>query len=510
MNNIEQLKQLIKKFDIISFDIFGTLLENPLKNDKSTYKYISEIISDINFFDQRIESQKKERISKLIRNKNFEEIKLSDIYQRMMKKYHHVQEIEKELLFSILYPNQLVIELFNYAKKLNKTIIITSDTFYDKNFICKLLSKNSINGYKRLFLSCDYGKTKASGNLFKLVIDELHTDANKIIHFGDNKISDIERANTNGIYAVYIDTNNFNNLFLKYAPLKLPKAGNSDNYWYQLGYCIGGYLALSFVQNVIKISEEKNINKILFVARDGYILKKIFDLINSNKELVGIYVYASRHLKTLYGDCFDKNKAQYESYISDLKIKNTDKLCIVDTATANYSAESLLKKYISNSNIIGIYLTSTKKDINHINLTTIDKPYTKFNWDFIELLIASIEFPIVEIKDSMPVYETTNLIEQNRKIIYEEILKGEIDFVKDYLELFKKFKICLSIDSAIISIIEFWNNLTTIDKSFFHQIKHAIDPENKIYFDILSSKEEKVKMFIKKDISIIRKKLLRQ
>ena len=67
-------------------------------------------------------------------------------------------------------------------------------------------------------------------------------------------------------------------------------------------------------------------------------------MLNNNNTIKGYYVYASRHLKNLY--LKDELDVEYKSYLENLKIEN-ENVAIVDTATANYSAQKLISSYLN-------------------------------------------------------------------------------------------------------------------------------------------------------------------
>ena len=53
-----------------------------------------------------------------------------------------------------------VIDLIYYSKKLNKKIILISDTWYDKKFIIKIFKKFKINIVNEIYLSSENSKSK--------------------------------------------------------------------------------------------------------------------------------------------------------------------------------------------------------------------------------------------------------------------------------------------------------------------------------------------------------------
>ena len=81
-------------------------------------------------------------------------------------------------------------EIYEYALKKNKKIIITSDMYMRREFLEKILIKNGFEGFSKLYVSGEVQKTKGSGNLFDFIIEDLKIKPNKLLHIGDNEYSD--------------------------------------------------------------------------------------------------------------------------------------------------------------------------------------------------------------------------------------------------------------------------------------------------------------------------------
>ena len=158
---------------------------------------------------------------------------------------------------------------------------------------------------------------------------------------------------------------------------------------------------------------------------------------------------------------------------------------------------------------MGIYLTSTyNQNYSAINILKQDKVYTKFNWDLVELLLTSTELPIKEIKNNSPIFiENPKDYEVFKSKIYQDIAQGELDFVRDYANIFKNYIGTIKMDDAVAVLIEFWSNLQENDIANLNQIYHPVDAENTIYYPLLTSKEEKIKTFFKSEMANLRKKM---
>ena len=98
-------------------------------------------------------------------------------------------EIATEL--SVCKANPEALEFFKVVKQEGKRLIIVSDMYLDSSTIEEILQNC---GYDfadvPIYVSSEYGKTKRSGNLFRTVLEHEEVEAGKVLHIGDNLISD--------------------------------------------------------------------------------------------------------------------------------------------------------------------------------------------------------------------------------------------------------------------------------------------------------------------------------
>jgi len=95
------------------------------------------------------------------------------------------------------------------------------------------------------------------------------------------------------------------------------------------GYEKFGPLLLIFSKWLQKELEKKQIKKVYFLARDGFIMKKAFDIVNDNKNIKSSYFYASRR-SIIVPSLWKLNKA--------------DEILDVIAFNKNISIKSFLKK----------------------------------------------------------------------------------------------------------------------------------------------------------------------
>lgn len=183
------IKKITKKH-IISFDVFNTLILRKTKKPSDVFMQIND---GTVFGMKRISAEKKARSCNVK-----EDVTLSDIY-KFLPEYDENKEIKKEI--ELCYANPKAIQLYNTLRKRGKEIIIVSDMYLPREVICIIL-KNS--GYDiddvPIYVSSEYGKTKRTGNLYKVVLKD--HQGQRIVHIGDNVISDYLIPKLLGIEAI--------------------------------------------------------------------------------------------------------------------------------------------------------------------------------------------------------------------------------------------------------------------------------------------------------------------
>ena len=166
---IEIVKQKIDNAEVVSFDIFDTLLVRPYVNPNDLFDHLGELENIHNFrkmreiaFEQAIHKYKNEKV---------EEVTLEQIYEFLPKQIQYLKEKELELEYKVLQQNFEIKEVYDYAISKNKKIILISDMFLPKDFIESVLSKNGYTNYYKLYLSSEIKKLKFTSNLYRHVLN---------------------------------------------------------------------------------------------------------------------------------------------------------------------------------------------------------------------------------------------------------------------------------------------------------------------------------------------------
>ncbi|SHF40643.1 HAD-IA family hydrolase [Vibrio gazogenes] len=292
-NDKKRLISEIDNFDVISFDIFDTLvLRNvfePIdifKAVESRYKFENNDLSANGFATERVEAEHRARVKR----NNQEDITFDNIYEELSLIYPEIylslKDLEIQTETDFIVRNDTMYEVFEYAKSHDKKIVLISDMYLPKNMIHDLVSNLGYSGFKELYVSCEQLKTKHFGTLYEHIKSELDLDYNKWLHIGDNYHSDVVNAQKHGISAFhykkinerdnsYLEINSLEDSIFTAMEINRFHTSSKRDYWYEFGYFNIGRLFYSFNHWLTK-NIDRNVNEVLFLARDGYLPQKIY------------------------------------------------------------------------------------------------------------------------------------------------------------------------------------------------------------------------------------------
>ena len=200
--DLNQLREALARCDAVSFDVFDTLLQRKTLQPTDVFRLVERKvqqagISALNFAERRIAAQDLDPFTNI-----------DGIYRRMKLNTGWPQEtldsllaMEVETERAVLMPRAPMIEVFREAVRSGKRVVLTSDMYLPERILSQLLAEKGVEGYEKLFVSCDEGCCKANG-LFDRVRTYLG-DA-KILHIGDNVDADLDPARAAGFEGFYV------------------------------------------------------------------------------------------------------------------------------------------------------------------------------------------------------------------------------------------------------------------------------------------------------------------
>lgn len=322
-----KMSELYKKIDsveYVSFDIFDTLLKRDVPKPADVFKIVERKANEKSFYEKR------KKAEELARTKSGnKEITLNDIYacydgdriDALME-----NEINTEIELSTI--NKEIQKIFQYALK-NSKIILISDMYLSRDVIEQLLKKNGISGFEKLYISSECGMTKAEGSLFKYVCDDLQIEPQNVMHIGNSFKADYLSPKRRGISSYKIGTykrrleRNYTSKDGKFDHKVFDAFLNNhvevgDTY-NQFGYEVFGPLLYGFVRWIYTEAMKKGIKQVMFMARDGFVMKKLYDSLGYDKNIPSLYIEVSR--RSLRVPQLAKN-SEFENVMSSLSVPN--------------------------------------------------------------------------------------------------------------------------------------------------------------------------------------------
>lgn len=317
----EKLKKEILQHDIISFDIFDTLLIRRVMYPEDVFALVERRAKIKGFCNNRIESEKE--LYHQGGNPTHEEIyrTLAEKLTITWAKAKSLMEMEIQTERSLLFAREDMSRMLQFAVAQGKRVFLISDMYLPRDFIESILVACGFSGYEDIFVSVEY-QTLKTQNLYKVFKKQVQ--GKSYLHIGDNAESDIVYAQMHGLdsfriysaidmaeissYAFIIEkadslsekilvglflSNVFNSPFA--LANSSGKAEIKDGY--TMGYLFIGPLLTAFMAWLL-YETAKTYNRILFSARDGYIFSKMYQLLRQQYPEQKIprddYFYTSR------------------------------------------------------------------------------------------------------------------------------------------------------------------------------------------------------------------------
>lgn len=216
-DSLPQVLNRLAPFDVISFDVFETLLRREgVFRPIDLFLTIGERagpllgLSAADFARLRMRGEREARCA--LEQRQGREVTLAEMYARMdvllptlgrprvaQAALEAAQRIEQEVELEHLRPVPSVEPIYHWAVQAGKRVVLVSDFYSSAAFIDAALSRNGFDRHERLFVSCDIDHTKHHGDLYAHVCDEMGVLPRQIAHVGDNAWSDGSRALQAGI-----------------------------------------------------------------------------------------------------------------------------------------------------------------------------------------------------------------------------------------------------------------------------------------------------------------------
>lgn len=473
--NKKKFLKKIKRYDVISFDIFDTLITRKIFNPDDLFVMMGNKLGIDDFLNRRKNAE-----ACAIKKFNHD-VNIHEIYECYGEIYgdsnlDNIISLEKELELELTYPRFEMLDIFNMLKH-DKKIILTSDMYLDKETILKMLKKNGYVGFDYLFLSNDLNARKDIGNIWDIVKSRY---GDNIIHIGDNFYSDFELVKKNGIsaYRIYSSRDMFRNSYVyRFISHKMDNLSVSESLFYglminknlynspfsslkidsieKLGYSLYAPFMNCFMDYICGEIDKKSI--LLFLSREGYYLQKLYSdyckingidevknsyFLVSRKATKGALLSSCRELDSLLDDFFSgsissffKQKLQIDYDGADFNIElPSDKKKIYDIIL-NYK-DIIFSNSLRDKENYKKYISSVVDEKKYKNIYLVDLGYSgSIQFNLSKMLCTDLKGLYLLSSDSIKKYSDKSIL----KFRFDSIINEKYLNIYHYSLLFEYF-----------------------------------------------------------------------
>ena len=477
----EQLLQEIDRHDVISFDIFDTLLTRKVYEPRDVFALLDCEYKDKYPFVFSIERELAQQ--ELSRT---EEPDIHQIYRKMRENNPCLSSEECETLKEreiwmerqILTPRRRMLDFLKYCVEKGKIIYLVTDMYLPEKILEGILRQFGVTRYHKLFVSCEYKVTKQNG-LFQEM--KRHAPSGcTYLHIGDHPVADGEMARKNGIddfgilsplrmmelssysqLLVHVEglegrimlgllmSEVFQDPFAMYHSGGKPKISMSKSF----GYVFLAPLILSFMVWMLGQVKGDRRAAILFSARDGWLPEQLYRMMTRAFRLSGLpesnYLLISRRA-VLQLDEPDKwvQRKRYQKYLEDFHLEAYERVYFFDfmsRGTCQYHLEKLLHRELQ-----GLYFQKSKSGEAGKDALAVKRYYKEENavdserhifgvCDFLECILTAFTPSFIEFSEEFqPIYEEERRTKEQIACV-RDIQEG----IKDYCRQFTEILTCL-------------------------------------------------------------------
>jgi FMN phosphatase YigB (HAD superfamily) len=205
---------------VLSLDMFDTIVWRRVPRPTDAFVLLGTELVEAGLLDPqirpaafrkiRMEAEHRARLARSRRGEGVE-VSIEEIWDEVPARVRRLQPaelaIDHELALErrISQPDLDIIALAEFATEQGCRLAIVSNTYLSAQQLARLLTRPETEVLRpaAIFPSSKYGVSKADG-LWKIVLEELGVPADRVVHVGDELVSDIEAPGHLGIHTVHI------------------------------------------------------------------------------------------------------------------------------------------------------------------------------------------------------------------------------------------------------------------------------------------------------------------
>jgi FMN phosphatase YigB (HAD superfamily) len=310
---LADVRALMQQHAVVSFDVFDTLIERPFEHPNDLFDYLAPKMRELAGLPELDFRKIRQDARSYVKNgRHGEEVTLAERYRAMAEHLgispeagERMRQLEKETELRLCRPRKTGHSLYELALILSKKIILVSDIYFEEDFMTRLLERHGYTRHAATYLSSKEGKLKHSGNLYPAIVKAMGVAPNAILHIGDNAHSDIKQAKAAGLTTYHLPKavetlarrsrlaghlggggpvlrsviRGLVGNRLADNPFGLAAPSHAGSAPADFGYAVAGPMFFGFAAWLLQQSIADKVEVLYFLARDGEIVKRCYDVL---------------------------------------------------------------------------------------------------------------------------------------------------------------------------------------------------------------------------------------
>lgn len=312
---ISAFTRCLDKTDLISFDIFDTLITRISLQPDSILHFLekklqTEFPNALHYFRYRKAAENNARVAR-----NYVgDVSLDEIYSSFTNESGwssvavlRALALEKAIDRTLLRPREATVRALIIARDRGKRVIAISDTYYQASTVSSFLEATNIAKLlDAIYVSSEQNARKDRGDLWEVVLKQEQVAPRRWLHIGDNVHSDIQLAQAKGIKTLhvlspkaFIEAHGFSiqtrsdksdwlgDLLCGPSAVLLasPPYDNGSHHEpillsdaYDFGYALAAPILMQFIAWLISHPRLRSVEHAYFLSRDGFLLHKLYEM----------------------------------------------------------------------------------------------------------------------------------------------------------------------------------------------------------------------------------------
>lgn len=206
---LTEIKECVRNADLVCFDIFDTLITRKVLHPVDVFQLTEELAKARSVWSGDFKNQRVHAEQMAYKQSASGQAVLKDIYavlaaelKLMPKQTEDMMNLELEAERLLAVPRTDVRDFLTELYQSGKKLLLVSDMYLTAEQLRTLLT---VCGYPEdlpILVSCEEGKSKGDGSLWKKVVHD--HPGERIVHIGDNLRSDYQNAIAAGVNAFLI------------------------------------------------------------------------------------------------------------------------------------------------------------------------------------------------------------------------------------------------------------------------------------------------------------------